>query len=826
MSLETAYDLDSKIHEGVRSVIYRGRRSADGEAVVVKSFRSAYPAPGEIAKLKHEFEILYGLDVPGVVRAHALETDGNSWSMILEDFGGESLDAVIGDDSLGPDDRLRLAIAIIEAIGQVHASDVIHKNINPSNIVWNRTTNRLKLIDFGIATRLLREEPIQRSAHVLEGTLAYMSPEQTGRMNSAVDYRADFYSFGVTLYELLTGRRPFPNSEPMALVHSHIAQRPTPPHAVSSLVPRSVSDVVMKLLEKTLEARYQSDYGIQRDLERCLEVLDVAGDRGAFPLAEHDVSKRFLIPQRLYGREADVIALVKAFSRVCPDLGDEPRSKGSAEIVVVLGPAGIGKSALVRTLQGPVNAHNGYFTSGKFEQFRRTVPYSAFVQAFQSLIEELLAQPEEALERWRRLLGDALGSSGRVLTDVLPQLELIVGPQPEVQTLGPVEAGNRFDRLLRRFIQVFAQPAHPLVLFLDDLQWADWGSLRLINVLMTDRRHDSLLLVGAYRDSEVGATHLLTSTLSELRGEGVPVGEIRPATLAREHIAKLVADTLASGVDEVAPLAESIARSTDGNPLFVTELLTAIHDDGLIKFDQPRGCWRWDVAEIEARGFTENVLELMAQKLERLPKLTQRSLCLAACIGSRFDPRLLSVVGRLSARETVESLLPAVESGVILTTSAHGMVLSDDATLSSSCSFFHDRLQQAAYDMLDEQGRTATHLEIGRLLLGNLAEDARSEQLFVLVDQFNRGHSLIIDPDETLQLATLNLEAGRTAKASTAYTAAVEYLRQALELLPPEGWKRHYELTLVVPVKQTVTYRASFGHVELFQEYRKPLRSK
>lgn len=782
------YESAELLYGSVASEVYRGRRRSDGQTVILKALKSLRPSPERIARFKREYEILCGLEGHGVVRAYDLATPPSRWVIVQEDFGGESLDHVIEREDLPPADLLALAIAIVDALEQVHEHHVIHKDVNPSNIVWNQRTKELKLIDLGIATVLSREDPEVCNPSMLEGTLPYISPEQTGRMRSTVDYRADFYSLGATLYELLTGQLPFAASDPMELVHSHIAKRPIPPDQLSDRVPKAVGNVIMRLLEKTPEQRYQSTYGIRRDLQRCLEELVTAGEIADFQVARHDVSAKFLIPQKLYGREREVESLVAAFSEVAAETR-------TATMMLVTGPAGIGKSALVQELYKPLTSKRGYFISGKFEQFQRRIPYSAVVHAFQWLVRELLTEPEEQLTRWKHALLEALGPNGKVIVDVIPEVELIVGEQPAVQSLGPNEARNRFNLTFRNFIHVFARPSHPLVLFLDDLQWADSASLKLIELLMTDDRPQSLLLIGAYRDNEVGPTDLLTLVLDSLRSEHASLREIALTPLTTEHIAQLIADTVDRSPQAAMPLANLVARNTEGNPLFVTEFLKTVYDEALIVYDRQQGRWHWNLGEIAAKGITENILELMIGKLKRLPETTQKSLNLAACVGSSFDLKTLSIVHEQSPEDTFACLLPAIHSGVIVTTSELGA--RDETSPVPSLRFFHDRVHQAAYALCDDEDqRAAVHLRIGNLLLANASAHDRSEKIFDLVDQLDRGKALITDDAERVRLAEMNLEAGRRAKESTAYAAAVEYLGAGLEVLPRNGWEEHYALTM------------------------------
>jgi predicted ATPase/signal transduction histidine kinase len=794
MMIVSGYDVGAQLYDGPSSQIYRARRRAGGLPVILKLLKPAYPSPERLAWFKQEYERLRSLDLPGVVKVHGLECDQHRWVMVLEDFGGESLDQTIARSDRSLEELLTLAIAIADALGAVHQHNIIHKDINPSNIVWNPADGALKLIDFGISTVLPRESPSLRSPEVLQGTLAYISPEQTGRMNRAVDYRTDFYSLGVTLYQLFTGQLPFQSDDAMELIHRHIARQPAPPHERSPSVPKALSDVIMKLMGKTAESRYQSSFGIKADLTECLVGLRERGAVPSFAPGRLDVPERFQLPQKLYGRESEVEGLLAAFERVA---GHGDSSQGQPELVLLAGPSGIGKTVLVQELYRPITRRRGYFASGKFEQFQGSTPYSGIAVAFRSLVRQLLCESEERLARWREELRAALGPSAQVLLDVLPEVELIIGPQQPVQPLGPTEAQNRFDRVFLGFIRVLARAPHPLVLFLDDLQRADPGSLRLLELLFADDEVQHLLVLGAYRDNEVGPAHPLRLALDALMRLGATL-HIRLGPLRLHHIVELVADTVA-GDDAAVQLAELLVRKTDGNPLFVSEFLKEIHREGLLSFDRSEGRWRSDLARIEAKAITDNVVDLMIDKLRRLPEATQAALRLAACIGGSFDLQTLSLVDERSPAETFARLLPALEEGFVLAASELTVVASEAAEsplLVRDYRFLHDRVQQAAYALSDDDQKKALHLRLARLLLASTPGPDRGEKVFALADQFNRAGALVSDGAERAAVAELNLSAGRRARAALAYAAARDYLAAGARALGEGGWTRHPELAL------------------------------
>ncbi|MEG4533887.1 AAA family ATPase [Microcoleus sp. D2_18a_D3] len=789
----------AQIYESANSLVYRGIREQDRKTVILKVLKQDYPTPFELTRYKQEYEITRNLDIDGVVKAYALEPYQRTLVIILEDFGASSLKQLMNDrvetHGIAPlPEFLNIAIRTAEILGTIHAANVIHKDINPANIVFNPETGIIKIIDFGISTQLTRENPTLKNPNVLEGTLAYISPEQTGRMNRSLDYHTDFYSLGVTFYELLTGQLPFESTDALELVHCHIAKQPIPPHLLGGgeergrggePCPKAVSDIVMKLMAKMAEERYQSAWGVKADLEECLYQLQTSGNISDFPLASSDISDKFQIPQKLYGREAEVETLLAAFERVA----DNPQSK--IEMMLVAGYSGIGKSSLVAEIHKPNTRLRGYFTDGKFDQFQRSVPYSAIASAFQGLVRQLLTESEAQLEQWREKLRRAFGTSGQVIIDVIPEVELIVGKQPPVSELGPTDSQNRFNLVFSKFIRALCAKEHPLVIFLDDLQWADSATLKLIELMMTDVSMQYLFLIGAYRDNEVSPAHPLMMMLDGLRNQGATVNFITLAPLALEHINQLIADTLHSTTNQSQPLANLVMSKTGGNPFFVNQFLKTLHSENLITFDFERHGWQWDISNIEAQGITDNVVELMIGKLKKLPESTQQVLRLASCVGAFFDLNTLSIICEKSPREIFPDLVTAVQSGLILSISE-----LDSELLIQDYKFLHDRVQQAAYALIDDDLKKAVHLQIGQLLLTNVSTDELPEKIFEIVDHLNLAWELITDESQLVELARLNLEAGRRAKASTAYAAAlVQYFTPGVEILPGDIWQEHYDLT-------------------------------
>ena len=794
------YRTTEKLYESRNSLVYRARSEMDSRPVILKILNDAQPTAERIAWFHREYEMTRMLSLSGVVDVYDFIEHQQQCVMVVEDFGGESLARLKLAGQLALADYLRLAIEMTAILGQIHQHQIIHKDINPANIVYNPSTGQLKIIDFGISTQLSRENPTFLAPNVLEGTLPYLSPEQTGRMNRPLDYRTDFYSLGVTLYELLTGTLPFVCEEPLDIIYHHLAQEPVPPHVQPSQtgVPRTLSAIVMKLLAKSAEERYQTARGLQHDLERCLTQLQTQNRISHFVPGQEDRSDRFQLSPQLYGRQAAVETLLDGFANVCG---------GPAQLMLVAGVAGIGKSALVREIYKPVTNRHGTFVAGKFEQFQRDIPYAALIQALRDLVAQLLTEPEAELASWRKRLQHALGPNAHILIDMIPELALLIGPQAAPVSESPPNQ-NRFNRTFQKLIDVFAQPDHPLVLFLDDLQWSDGASLKLAESLLRHSGVCNLLIIGAYRADEVGPGHSLQLTLNQLAEHGHHPETIHLNPLGRQDIMHLLADTLHQTPSEVSPLAELVYAKTGGNPFFLSELLKSLYQEGLISFDYRQGIWRWDLTKILTQEITDDVVVLMRAKVQTLPPATQSILQLAACIGNQFTLEMLSMIASRPTSEIVEALWPALTAGLILPLSdayklARSPVTGLTQQLQIEYKFVHDRVQQAVYTLIPENTRQQQHWTIGRLLLDSYPKAERDQHLFVIVNQLNEGQANCQDRHQQEELAALNLQAGQKAVTAVAYEIAFTHFQKGYHLLGEAGWTDCYSLTLALTTAAT-----------------------
>jgi predicted ATPase/class 3 adenylate cyclase len=792
--------LNKLLFETANSYLYLRQEPGFEQPIVAKILKDEYPSPQRIIQFNNEYELTKDIEIPGIRRAWRSEKRKGKYTLLLNYIEGQTVKEAFEGGAQSLEFFLKTAIAMADALKEVHQQGIIHKDINGRNILVNPASGQVTIIDFGISSKIDVKTRHLGNPDKLEGSLAYISPEQTGRMNRVVDYRTDLYSLGVTFYEMLTGRLPFQAADSLEMVHCHLAKIPKPVHEIDPSVPKLLSDIVMKLMAKNAEDRYQSAYGLMLDLQHCLNDWTTAGKIAPFPLGRHDQSNKFQIPQKLYGRDAEIGALMDAFERA---------ANGGLEMMLVAGYSGVGKSALIHEVHKPITARRGYFISGKYDQYQRNIPYYAIRQAFNEFCNLLLTESDASLDAWRQRILDAVGSNGHVLIDVIPHLELVTGPQPAVERLEAQEATARFNLVFQKFLRAISRAEHPLVLFIDDLQWADNASLNLLKVLLTDEENRHLLILGAYRENETSPAHPLMVMLEEAEKEDADYGAIHLSALNFENVRQLTADALNRPPEEVHDLANLIFSKTQGNAFFTVEFLKSLEEKKLIAFDFEAQSWKADLTKIKELESTDNVVELMAGKITTLPAGTQEVLKLASCIGSWFDLKVLSVIFKKNLIVTLGTLWKAVEEGLVVPDNDNYKLLSvteeSKADFDLGFEFLHDRVQQAAYSLIGEADRKATHWRIGKLMLKNYLpgdwsnfENLESlefgEIIFDVVNQLNAGRELVAKNTGRLRLVWLNFLAGQKAKEATAYRSAQNYLGIALEALNAEDWEQNYSL--------------------------------
>jgi predicted ATPase/signal transduction histidine kinase/DNA-binding response OmpR family regulator/tRNA A-37 threonylcarbamoyl transferase component Bud32 len=792
----SGYKNIDELFNGRTSSIYRAIQSIDNKKVILKVFKEQYPSTEETTIRKKEYNISSSCNIEGILEYYSIKNQDNQTFIVMEDIDGVSFDSIIPDTGLELKNFLNISVKLAEIIARIHQENIIHKDINPNNILINPKSNIVKIIDFGLSSRTSSENPKSQDLNKLEGTLTYISPEQSGRMNRCIDYRTDLYSLGITFYEALSGRLPFQSSDPMEIVHNHIARNITPLSHVKPEIPITVSNIVSKLLSKNPVDRYQGAFGLKNDLEKCQVQLKTKGLINDFAIGRHDPDWKFNIPDKLYGRKKEIELLVNQFDFV---------NQGNSELALIKGSSGVGKTALVNEIHKPIVKNHGFFVHGKCDNSQKDMPFFVFVQIFTELIRYVLTQNEEKVDNWKNIFLDAFSSNGQIIIDVVPEIEIIIGKQAAVQELPPQEEQNRFILVFKNFISCFASEEHPLVVFLDDLQWADSASLSFIKEIITDSSIKYFYLIGAYRDKEVNQAHLLTFTLEEIEKTEKPINIISLDVLKKEHISQLLSESLHRNANEVISLSQIIHDKTNGNPFFVNQFLQTLYQENLLEFNIETGAWIWDIEKLKETDITDNVIDLMIEKIKKLPSENQHVLKLSSCIGQRFDLRMISIIFQKSPYETFSCLWAAIEAGLVVPLdNNYKIFLNNDCEFCSKIDlknlridfkFLHDQVHQAAYSMIPLEENKPLHLKIGQISLAHLDEKEKNIRIFETVNHFNKAQTLIKEQSKKLDLAKLNYQAGIKAIKTTAYQSGLSFLQTGISLLPENKWEEYYDLT-------------------------------
>lgn len=787
------YEITEKIYESPNSIIYRAVENQSSTSVIIKILNYDYPSEEKIAQFKYEYELIHNINSKGVIAEYELIHYKNSYGIVFEDIGGISLNK-IDFSKWKLINKLTLFMEIITILEKIHSNEIIHKDINPSNIILNEKTGVVKIIDFGNATKLIEEKSEAMNKNVVEGTLAYISPEQTGRVNRVIDHRSDYYSLGATFYELLVLKKVFHSvTDPAELIYCHLAKEPISLYLLNKNIPITVSNIVMKFLAKNAEDRYQSILGIKLDLQKCIESLKTKGVIEDFSIASKDNLNKFQVSQKLYGRKKELANLMAVYNHVC---------NGRYEFMLLSGPSGIGKSDLVHEMQQFVFQRKGSFISGKYDRHKNKIPYSAIIDAFKDLIKVVLTENSTTIQSIQNNLKEKLGNNGKVITNVIPELEFLIGKQPPVEELPAIESQHRFNFIFKEFVTSFLRPGNALVIFLDDLQWADNASIELIKNISAGKDNHHLFIIGSYRDNEVDQFHSLELAVNELEKQNLVIKKIKLTPLALEDITELVADTLHVDRESILDFSRLLYERTAGNPFFITEFLGQLYEKKLIYFDNETLCWAWDLEIISHAGFASSIFEMIAEKIKTQDENTQRILKIAAIIGNRFDYMMLLELENGKREEVTSGLWKALKEGFIHPLDSSYKYIKN-AKINSTFKFVHDGIQQVIYSLIDEAEKRELHLKIGRMIRGNCPQDHLKENIFDIVTHLNFSLELITNEKEIQEIAELNYLAGVKAKGASAFISAFEYFNLAIKLFGPQIWSYNQQRALEIYINGT-----------------------
>lgn len=774
------FTIKEKLYDGLTTKIYKVVKPENNEQFIVKMLKSHYPDIKNITKFKHEYKIAKNLDFDGILMPYELKRHDNNIALIMEYFDGESLKSYIKDGPLELDEFLTISIALSDILYQFQRKNIIHKDIKPSNILFNKDTKEVKITGFGIATATPRYK-LHDKIELIEGTLAYISPEQTGRINSLVDWRTDFYSLGVTLYEIITGKLPIDNCDPIELIHSLLSKAPIPACEVNSAVPKTVSKIIKKLLSKNPGDRYQNANALKMDFERCLREYKSHGTISDFPIAQNDISEKFYIPQIAYGRDEEIEYILREYKLL---------KKNYKSFIGISAPQGLGKTFLIQSLCKKA-ADEGYFLSGTFADMANNIPYSTFIDAIKRFVKHIANKNISVVEKWIRHIIKIIKGNELILFHI-PELEELIQDKYDYDCTKKTSQ-KQLQFVIRDILCSIAAYDFPILLFLDDLHHADLLSLQLIQLIL-DSDEGTILIVGAYRSNEIHENHILTQKLEKMKEEHhIPIIQLFPIKIY--DIICMLSAIFSSTNEKVTSLAKVIFDKTQGNPFFIRHFLEKLYNEDVFEFTL--GEWNWDINKVQEKEITDDILEFTISKLKNLKKNAQKVLQLASCIGETFDLEMVSILSGFSEPKVAMILDEAVTEGLVLPLgdlSSFFHEYNEEISkkfyinkMGLSYKFFHNRIKEAAYSLLIKESKDEKHLEVGKILLERKKEG--QDNVFKVLEQLNNVQHLLAD-HEKIELACLNLEAAKRSRGADNIQAALKYIEFSEQLIPSHYWDK------------------------------------
>lgn len=770
--------------------LYRAKRESDGVPVVLKQINGEYPPLDKGFAFDGKIEAAKSISHEGFMKVLGVASYRYAPTLVMEDFGGEVLANMLGHGEISIDRFLKIAVRLAGILAFIHNANTVHAHLTPANVFVDLKSETVKLAGFSSYSGITAHDQNVNNLTNNKYDVAYISPEQTGRVTQKVDYRTDFYSLGVIFYQMLTGVLPYESDDYVEVIYSHLAREAEPVCRKNGEMPQVLSDIVGKLMQKKAEDRYQSAAGLKQDLEKCLQNIEYSDGVYKIPffaVGRYDMPDKLHFPEKVLGRAAEIKRLIAAFDQV---------REGSPKVILIAGYSGVGKTTLVQELYRPVKNSGGMFIQGKFHQYRVNTPYASFVQAFDSLFREILAGSKDQISAWKNKVTGLLGANTSIITDIFPRLENIIGLREPVDQLPLSEAQNRLHQVVINFLQVVASKEKPLLIFLDDLQWADNNSIKLMERILSGAEKMHVLLIGAYRDNEITGSHPLHPIIemaSSADSGATEIMAIKPLTL--NHVRQLIVEMMRCECEQTDLLVRLSHEKTGGNPFFLFHFIKSLHDEGFINYNRSAKTWDINFEQVINQSFTDNVVDLMVHKIAGLPEKTVQILKLAACINNKFEVETLARILGVTNSAAAEMLMEAVKERLV----AEQVPVEFDAekkTMPVSYRFAHDRVQQAAYSLVGETQKQNFHYCIGCLLLEQNPEWEKAENILEITDHFNLAEDMVLADNKGLLLARLNLGAGKKAKSCYAYDRSLGYLSKGIVILGDDGWNSNYEITL------------------------------